>query len=309
MNPLRMAIVGVGKIARDQHIPALRANPSFELVACASRNAMVENVANFTSLDDMLLRRPDIEAVAICSPPQVHYQAARLVLERGRHVLLEKPPCATTAQLDHLSRLAQDCGRTLFQTWHSQHAAAVEPAARWLQSRVLRTVRVTWKEDVRQWHPGQTWIWQAGGFGVFDPGINAISILTRILPHPLYVTAASLFVPSNCGAPIAADVTFEADGGARVEAAFDFRHTGVQTWDIDVETDGGALRLSAGGSALAIQGDPVVLEPTDGEYASLYRRFAELIQAQASEVDSRPFQLVADAFLLARRITVEPFEG
>ena len=162
MNPWRMAIVGVGKIARDQHIPALRANPSFELVACASRNAMVEGVANFTSLDDMLRERPDIDAVAICSPPQAHYPAARLALDRGKHVVLEKPPCATTAQLDLLSRLAQDCGRTLFQTWHSQHAAGVEPAARWLQTRVVRAVQVTWKEDVRQWHPGQAWIWRAG---------------------------------------------------------------------------------------------------------------------------------------------------
>ena len=308
MNPLRMAIVGVGKIARDQHIPALRANPSFELVACASRNAMVEGVANFTSLDDMLRERPDIDAVAICSPPQAHYPAARLALDRGKHVVLEKPPCATTAQLDHLSRLAQDCGRTLFQTWHSQHAAAVEPAARWLQTRVVRAVQVTWKEDVRQWHPGQAWIWRAGGFGVFDPGINAISILTRILPQPLYATAASLFVPANCDAPIAADVTFETDGGARIEAAFDFRHTGLQTWDIDIETDGGALRLSAGGSTLAIDGEPVVLEATDGEYPSLYRRFAELIEARTSEVDARPFQLVADAFLVARRFVVEAFE-
>ncbi len=308
MNPLRMAIVGVGKIARDQHIPALLANPSFELIACASRNALVEGVANFTSLDEMLRERSDIEAVAICSPPQAHYEAARLALERGKHVLLEKPPCATTAQLDHLSRVAQVAGRSLFQTWHSQYAGAVQPAARWLQSRVLRAARVTWKEDVRQWHPGQTWIWQAGGFGVFDPGINAISILTRIVPQPLFATTASLFVPTNCAAPIAADVTFETDGGASIEAAFDFRHTGVQTWDIDIETDDGALRLSAGGSALVIAGKPVAVPPTDGEYPSLYRRFAELIEARASEVDVRPFQLVADAFLIARRFTVEPFE-
>ena len=34
-----------------------------------------------------------------------------------------------------------------------------------------------------RWHPGQEWIWQAGGFGVFDPGINALSIVTRILPR------------------------------------------------------------------------------------------------------------------------------
>jgi D-galactose 1-dehydrogenase len=43
-------------------------------------------------------------------------------------------------------------------------------------------VNVIWREDVRVWHPGQDWIWQPGGLGVFDPGINALSIITHILP-------------------------------------------------------------------------------------------------------------------------------
>ena len=308
MTPHKMAIVGIGKIARDQHIPALRSSPDFTLVACASRHATVEGVDNFTSLEGLLVARPDVEAVAVCSPPQVHYEAARLALESGKHVLLEKPPCATTVQLDELAALAQRSGRTLFQTWHSQHAAAVEPARRWLASRKVIEARVTWKEDVRQWHPGQTWIWQAGGFGVFDPGINAVSILTRIIPEPIFATAASLFIPSNREAPIAADVGFETDGGARIAAAFDFRHAGVQTWDIDVVTDDGAMSLRAGGSRLVIDGQGVQVDEGDGEYPSLYRRFADLLAKGASEVDGRPFQLVADAFLVGKRFQVEPFE-
>jgi hypothetical protein len=43
-------------------------------------------------------------------------------------------------------------------------------------------VEIVWHEDVRKWHPGQQWIWEPGGFGVFDPGINALSIATRIFP-------------------------------------------------------------------------------------------------------------------------------
>ena len=303
-----MAIVGVGKIARDQHIPSLAASPDFELVACASRNAQVDGVANFPTLAALLDSPVEIDAVAICSPPQVHFEAARLALARGKHVLLEKPPCATTAQLDQLARDALAAGRTLFQSWHSQHADGVEPARQWLASRTIRHAKVTWKEDVRQWHPGQTWIWQAGGFGVFDPGINAMSILTRIAPQPIFAARASLFFPSNCEAPIAADIAFETDSRAIIAAAFDFRHTGVQTWDIEIETDDGALTLSAGGSLLAIDGVPVALPASDGEYPSLYRRFAELIAAGGSDVDSRPFQLVADAFLVGRRFTVEAFE-
>ena len=49
--------------------------------------------------------------------------------------------------------------------------------------------RIIWKEDVHHWHPGQRWIWEPGGFGVFDPGINALSVLTEILPTKSCVEA------------------------------------------------------------------------------------------------------------------------
>lgn len=310
MSPVRIGLVGVGKIARDQHIPAIAGNSAIELVAAASRHSAVDGVANFASIEAMLDGMPDLDAVAICTPPQVHYEAAKLALLRGKHVLLEKPPCTSVLQLEALVALAKAVGRTLYQTWHSQHAHGVAPAQALLKQRTLRRARVTWKEDVRQWHPGQAWIWQAGGFGIFDPGINAFSILTKIVGEPFFPTAATLYVPSNCAAPIAADVEFVTDGGAEISAALDFRHTGVQTWDIDIETDQGALKLSAGGGRLTVGDDAA---PREGgvlgsEYEAIYRRFAELVAGGESEVDARPLKLVADIFLTAKHIAVEPFE-
>lgn len=51
----------------------------------------------------------------------------------------------------------------------------------------IASARNTWKESIRRWHPGQEWILAAGGFGVFDPGITALSILTAVLPEPVFV--------------------------------------------------------------------------------------------------------------------------
>ena len=51
---LKLGLVGIGKIARDQHLPALAADPRFELVACASRNARVDGVANFADVETLL---------------------------------------------------------------------------------------------------------------------------------------------------------------------------------------------------------------------------------------------------------------
>ena len=67
MKRLRIGIVGIGKIARDQHIPALHANPDYEFVACASRSARVDGVANYTTLEAMLDGSSELDAVTICT--------------------------------------------------------------------------------------------------------------------------------------------------------------------------------------------------------------------------------------------------
>src|SRR5215469_4405610 len=127
-KPVRIGLLGIGKIARDQHVPSIRANDSFALAAAASRNATIEGVANFPNIEAMIEGCADLYAVAICTPPQLHYEAAKLALKKGKHVLLEKPPCTSTLELAHLARLAKDSGLTLYQTWHSQHAHGVAPA-------------------------------------------------------------------------------------------------------------------------------------------------------------------------------------
>ena len=310
MQPIRMGIVGLGKIARDQHIPCIAANPAFELRAVASPHSTIAGVPNFPNLEAMLAGAPELDAVAICTPPQVHYDLAKAALNSGRHVLMEKPPCASLAQLEDLVRRAGNAHRSLYQTWHSQHARAVEPAARLLEKRKLHRVRITWKEDVRRWHPGQSWLWQPGGFGVFDPGMNALSILTKLVPEPVFPRAARLFVPENCAAPIAADLELTTPSGLEISAAFDFRESGPQRWNIDLDTDAGAIKLSAGGGLLTLGEEPVPPDAgsLDAEYAAIYRRFGELVPRAASDVDVRPLQLVSDIFLVAKQIPVESFE-
>ena len=61
-----------------------------------------------------------------------------------------------------------------------------------------------------------------------------------------------------------------------------------------------------GGEHMEIDGKPVDL-PKPSEYASIYRRFGELVRSGQSDVDVSPLQQVADAFMLGRRIAVEPF--
>jgi D-galactose 1-dehydrogenase len=306
MRIIRLAIVGLGKIAKDQHIPAIAATAGIELAAVASRNASINGIAHFASLEQLLDAAPDIDAVALCTPPQVRRAQAAAALKAGKHVLLEKPPGATVSELAPLVAAAREGGHTLFATWHSRFAPAVEPARVFLADRQIRSVVVEWKEDVKVWHPGQAWIWEPGGLGVFDPGINALSILTRILPRPFFLTQAELSFPVNRAAPIAADLTFADERGLPIRAEFDFRQTGPQTWDIRIETDVGRLTLSSGGSRL-VHDERTLVDEQQAEYRGIYRRFAELIANHASDVDLSPLVHVADAFMLGRRRDVEPF--
>ena len=211
-DPIRLGLVGVGVIARSQHLPVIAASPRFDLIGAASRHAGVEDVQNRSSLAELLDAVPGLEAVSLCTPPAPRFADARLALSAGRHVMLEKPPGATLAEVRALADQAEQAGLTLFATWHSRHAAGVGPARAWLADRTIRRVHIEWREDVRVWHPGQDWIFEPGGLGVFDPGINALSVLTRILPAPLLLQAAALRFPENRDAPIAADLDYRHDG-------------------------------------------------------------------------------------------------
>ncbi len=292
MAAIKIAVVGMGKIARDQHLPSIAGNADFEFVASVSpRDPGVDGVANFKSLESLLADGPAIASMA---------------LAKRVHVFLEKPPGATLAEVDALEAQAAETGTTLFAGWHSRFAAGVAPAKAWLADRQIQRVSIVWREDVRVWHPGQAWIWEPGGLGVFDPGINALSIATEILPQPFFLTAATLSTPANRAAPIAADLTFRSAAGTPITMDLDWRQTGPQSWDITVETDAGTLSLAKGGAVLTLPSGTV--HNYDEEYPGLYTRFAALIRGGQSEVDTTPFTLVADAFLRGTRKSVEAFD-
>jgi D-galactose 1-dehydrogenase len=299
---IRLGIVGVGKIVHDQHLAAIAASRDFSLVATADPQAApVPGVPHFADMAAMLAADPQIEALAICTSPQVRGALVLDAIGRGLHVLCEKPPATGLAQGHAMADAARAAGTTLFAAWHSRMAAGVAPARAWLAGTTIRSVTITWREDVCHWHPGQVWIDQPGGMGVFDPGINALSILTELLSEPVTMASASLDVPENWQTPIAARLAMRTASGVPIAADFDFRQQGPQTWQIAVETDAGVLALDLGGAQLTLPGKAPAPPAPDGEYAALYARFANLIATSRSDFDLAPLALVADAFLLGER--------
>ncbi len=301
---MKIALAGIGKIARDQHIPAIDLSPDWELAAAVTRNGTVQGVETFSGIDEMLAARPDIDVVSLCLPPAPRFDYAVAALEAGRHVMLEKPPAVTVADAKALTALATEHGRTLFATWHSRMAPGVAPAKAWLEDKTIISAQIDWREDVRKWHPGQDWVFEPGGMGVFDPGINGLSILTEILPFAPDLQSATLTVPDNRAMPIAAELQFSHS----IVAHFDWTETEGEVWTIRIVTDAGTLTLSKGGHHLDIEGDVIGADKNNAsEYGALYARMHTLVESGASDVDLSPLTIVEAALSEGQTMTTDAF--
>jgi D-galactose 1-dehydrogenase len=302
MAETRIGIIGFGKIAVDQHVPSIEANPSFRLTAISSRHARPElGVPVFADVEAMLAQT-ELDAVAICTPPNVRHDNARTCLEAGLHVLLEKPTCSTLSEVADLEAVAHRVDRTAFATWHSRFNDTVVRAAEITRVEGIETLDIQWLEDVDKWHPGQDWIFEEGGFGVFDPGINALSIATILCPEPLLVRGADLRIERRGQQPEVVTLALATGGVDQgIGARFDFRHKVGECWNIDVTTRAGTrIALREGGAVLRVNDGPEE-RAVGGEYPGIYARFAELIARGESEMDAGPLRIVADALLVGQR--------
>jgi D-galactose 1-dehydrogenase len=301
---LKIAVVGYGKIAKDQHVPSIDQTSGMELVATVSkRGDAPAGIASFATLDALAESDVAVDAVALCTPPEGRFDLAKQAVDFGWDILLEKPPGTSAVEVLALAQYAQSAGRIIFTTWHSQYNRAVEAAAARLAGQNVTRMRIDWQEDVRKWHPGQDWIWQKGGFGVFDPGINALSIATLIMPVPLAVVTSRLLISENHEEPISVDIDF----GGNMSANFDWRFTGSERWQIAVDTETESLLLDQGGSELWVNGELCIAsEPR--EYQDIYARFAGLVAARQSHADVAPLLIVEHCQRSGERIVTDLFK-
>lgn len=311
MAKQKIAVIGVGKIAVDQHLPVIGKSADFELAATVSTRGVAHGgLPVFRTSAELYRAMPEVGLVAVCTPPGVRHGLVREALDAGRDVLMEKPPTPTISELDDLVRHGRRTGRVLFQTWHSQYNAAVDEAKRILAEEGVAKLRIDWRESVRKWHPGQDWVWEPGGFGVCDPGINALSILAKVMPFPVFVDAARLAFPANRQTPVDVAIRFKSAEPHRpdISAGFNWLEESGEVWSFAIETGRGRkLALEKGGTVLKADGEVLVAAPSE-EYERIYERFAALLRERRSEVEDAPLRWVADAFLLGARENVTPFE-
>ena len=139
-TPPRVGIVGTGHIAMREHIPGIR-DAGGQVVALADKAAGVaEKVAaahgiQFSHTDyRALVNDPQIDVVAICTPPEVHCEIALAAIAAGKHVFMEKPPTTGAHEIRAVAEAARQARRILLAgshhpyrenvTWLRDHIAA-----------------------------------------------------------------------------------------------------------------------------------------------------------------------------------------
>jgi predicted dehydrogenase len=114
-RPLRLGVIGCGRIAQVAHLPALAKAGTITLAGVSDRSPTLAKgvgarygVPGFTDVGDLLAQ--DIEAVLIAVPDRFHLAVGTEALTAGKHVLMEKPAASTSEQAAELARLAAERG-------------------------------------------------------------------------------------------------------------------------------------------------------------------------------------------------------
>src|SRR3569833_1856758 len=112
----KIAIIGVGKIAVDQHLPVIDRSDDFKVAATVSTRMIAHHdLPVFKTAAEFYQAMPEVDLVSICTPPGVRHAYVREAIDAGKHVLMEKPPTPIISERDDLVAYAKKKKRILFQ--------------------------------------------------------------------------------------------------------------------------------------------------------------------------------------------------
>ena len=191
----RVALLGAGYIA-DWHAQALQSVQGVELVAVCDRfQAKAEALAAkfnapkvYTALERMLAEE-SLDAVHILTPPDKHFETARIVLEAGVNVFLEKPMCAAAADCESLVRLAAERGLRLGVGHNFLFAENYEQLRRDVKSGVLGLIDdvvITWHRPLPQatHGPFDTWMLREPRNILIEVGSHSVAHMLDLVGEP-----------------------------------------------------------------------------------------------------------------------------
>lgn len=199
-QPLKVGIIGTGRIAVDVHVGACR-RAGGELVALA--DVVPARAARFAEQFGVphafdhwreLLAMPEINVAAICSPVHAHEQNAVAAFEAGKHVLMEKPPAPNEAQMRRITDAGHAAGRLLLVGSQSVYLTLVQELRRRLAAGNLGRIYLVHVRECERRGTPHGWIRRrefAGGGAGIDGNSHVLDRVLFLLgsPEPISVTA------------------------------------------------------------------------------------------------------------------------
>lgn len=174
-NQVGVAVVGTG-FGQKIHIPGFQHHPRTEVVAVYNRDLnKAKEIADSNKIYyayndlDKILALSEVDAVSISTPPFLHYEMAKKVLEAKKHLLLEKPMAMNAKQVRELYHLAEAKGLVAIADFEFRYVPAWQLLAEHLKDDYVgqkRLIKIDWLVTSRA-NPKRDWNWysrqDAGG--------------------------------------------------------------------------------------------------------------------------------------------------
>ncbi len=252
---MRVGIVGAGAIARRAHLPIYGSIPEAEVVGIADRDeALAKQVAEefkipkYCSSLEELLWDESIELVDVCTPPQTHLQIARQAIEKGKHLLVEKPLAISLKDALEIQEMVRQTGTKLCVIHNWRYFPAVGAArGRIMQGYLGKIVTMHGVGLVpfpTQWTLN-TWLYHQGG-ALYDFGPHVIDMILWMkgfTPIKNVHASGGDFTRGNMDFINYAVITMEFEDGTIATADISWMTAIMLKFALDIHGTGGSMFL------------------------------------------------------------------
>lgn len=201
-HSIRVAVIGTGSIATDEHIPGWLAIPGVEIVALvdsseqalAAAQKLIENDVRIARDYRELLDDKPIDVFDICAPSALHAEISIAAMQAGKHVLCEKPMATSRGDAARVLAARNETGRHYMTALHMR----VDPSVAALQKAMARTplgniyyARSQWLRRRRlPGRKGFTTRAMSGGGPSYDLGVHMFDLAWWMMgcPRPVRVS-------------------------------------------------------------------------------------------------------------------------
>lgn len=318
---VRLGIIGCGAVTERHHLPALKPVRDIKVVALADQDCnRLEKLGREYQVPGRyptwreLIDAGNVDAVAVCLPPQLHTEVALAALEQGKHLFIEKPVALNLADCDELIEASKRHSSRKIMVgfnlrWHRllRQARDVINRNELGPIKSVRTVFTSRKQPVG-WRTSP----EAGGGVIFDLGVHHFDALRFLLESDVDAVHASnrgsdktvtVMLSMNSGAQAICDFAegtgenhafeiYGARGSLRISC---YRADGLQRFHCNENPRAITARLRALGNTLLQLPRAVYQSRRGGEFAVSYveewRRFAAAMlsdrRVEANLLDAR----------------------